>query len=75
LSGLRRGKNPRRWKSRRAGLRALRYKWAFPLRRGFDGAAWMFSETVFGVRPSLKRIVRFATRQEPASLEEPQSLP
>jgi hypothetical protein len=32
----------------------------------------MFSETVFGVGPSLKRIVLFATRQEPASLEEPQ---
>jgi len=69
---LRRGKNPRRWKSRRAGPRALRYKWAFPPRRGFDGAAWTFSETVFGAWPSLKRIVRLATRQELASLEEPQ---
>jgi hypothetical protein len=32
----------------------------------------MFSETVLGVGPSLKRIVPFAARQEPASLEEPQ---
>jgi len=38
LSSLRRGKNPRRWKSRRAGLRALRYKRAFPTRRDFGGA-------------------------------------
>ena len=35
----------------------------------------MFSETVFGAGPSLKRIVLFAARQEPAPLEEPQSLP
>jgi hypothetical protein len=45
---------------------------AFPPRRDFHGAAWMFSETVLGVGPSLKRIVPFAARQEPASLEEPQ---
>jgi hypothetical protein len=32
----------------------------------------MFSETVFGAGPSLKRIVVLATRQKPASLEEPQ---
>ena len=32
----------------------------------------MFSETVFGAGPSLKRIVLFAARQEPAPLEEPQ---
>ena len=32
----------------------------------------MFSETLFGAGPSLKRIVLFAARQEPASLEEPQ---
>jgi len=32
----------------------------------------MFSETVFGAGPSLKRIVLFATQQEPASVEEPQ---
>jgi hypothetical protein len=31
----------------------------------------MFSETVFGARPSLKRIVLFAAQQEPASVEEP----
>ena len=31
----------------------------------------MFSETVFGAGPSLKRIVLFAARQEPAPLEEP----
>jgi hypothetical protein len=35
----------------------------------------MFSETVFGAGPSLKRIVVLATRQKPAPLEEPQSLP
>jgi hypothetical protein len=45
---------------------------AFPLRRGFDGAAWMFSETVFGAGPILKRIVLIAARQEPAPREEPQ---
>ena len=32
----------------------------------------MFSETVFGAGPSLRRIVLFAARQEPTSLEEPQ---
>ena len=32
----------------------------------------MFSESVFVAGPSLNRIVLFATRQEPASLEEPQ---
>jgi len=32
----------------------------------------MFSETVFGARPSLNRIVLFAARQEPAPLEKPQ---
>ena len=42
------------------------------MRRGFDGAAWRFSETVFGAGPSLKRIVLLAARQEPAPLEEPQ---
>jgi len=47
---------------------------AFPLRNGFDGAAWMFSETVFGAGPSLKRIVLFAARQEPAPLEEPSAI-
>ena len=34
----------------------------------------MFSETVFGVGPSLKRIVLFAARQEPAPLEEPSAI-
>ena len=32
----------------------------------------MFSESVFVAGPSLNRIVLLATRQEPASLEEPQ---
>jgi hypothetical protein len=40
----------------------------------FDGAAWMFSKTVFGAGPSLKRIVLFTARQEPAPLEKPQCL-
>jgi hypothetical protein len=44
---------------------------AFPPRRDFDGAARMFSETVFGAGRSLKRIVLLAARQEPASLEGP----
>jgi hypothetical protein len=45
---------------------------AFAPRHGFGGAACTFSETVVGVGPSLKRIVLFATRQEPAPLETPQ---
>ena len=32
----------------------------------------MFSETVFGAGPSLKRIVLFARQKEPAPLEKPQ---
>jgi hypothetical protein len=32
----------------------------------------MSSEAAFGAGQSLKRIILFATRQEPASLEEPQ---
>ncbi len=45
---------------------------AFQPRHGFAGAACTFSETVFGGGPSLDRIILFATRPEPASLEEPQ---
>jgi len=47
---------------------------ADPALRGqrYCDAAWMFSETRIRRGASLKRIVLFATRQEPASLEEPQ---
>jgi len=67
---LRRGKNPRRWRNVAPG--SLSSLAVLPPRRGFHGAAWMSSEAAFGAGQSLKRIILFATRQEPASLEEPQ---
>jgi len=45
---------------------------ALPPRRALGGATGMFSETVFGMGPSLKQIFLFAARQKPAPLEKPQ---
>ncbi len=45
---------------------------ALPPRRAVGGAAWVFSETVFGMAPNLKQIILFASRPEPAPLEKPQ---
>ena len=72
---MRRGKNPRRWENVAQG--SLSSLAAFPLRRGFDGAASRYLHPLtcpqfLRTRPMIIRITLLATQQEPASLEEPQ---